>query len=194
MKRNCSLLVLFIAMIFLSACADQQSEQMDYDETKKMVIDILKTDEGKKAVQEIIKDEEIQKKLILDQRAVNDTIQKTLTSEQGKDFWKGTFEDSKFAEGFAKTLRNEHEKVLKQLMKDPEYQAMLLDVLKNPQMEDEVMTVLKSQEYRKYLQEVITDTFTSPLFKTKIEETLLKAVEDLQKQQQNNQTKNEEGQ
>lgn len=194
MKRNCSLLVLFIAMIFLSACADQQSEQMDYDETKKMVIDILKTDEGKKAVQEIIKDEEIQKKLILDQRAVNDTIQKTLTSEQGKDFWKGTFEDSKFAEGFAKTLRNEHEKVLKQLMKDPEYQAMLLDVLKNPQMEDEVMTVLKSQEYRKYLQEVITDTFTSPLFKTKIEETLLKAAEDLQKQQQNNQTKNEEGQ
>ncbi len=32
------------------------------------------------------------------------------------------FEDPKFAEGFAKTLQNEHEKVLKKLMKDPEYQ------------------------------------------------------------------------
>lgn len=131
-----------------------------------------------------MKDEEVQRNLILDQKTVNNTIEKTLTSEKGKEFWKNTFEDTKFAEGFAKTLQTEHEKVIKRLMKDPEYQGMLMDVLKNPQMEEELLKVLKSKEYRQYLQQQITDVLSSPLFQPKIEEALLKAAQQAQSKQQ----------
>ncbi|MEK5271744.1 spore germination lipoprotein GerD [Aeribacillus sp. FSL K6-8394] len=192
--RNCSLLIMMLIWMIVAGCTDrQQSEPMNYDETKKMVVDILKSDEGKKAVQEIMKDEEVQRNLILDQKTVNNTIEKTLTSEKGKEFWKNTFEDTKFAEGFAKTLQTEHEKVIKRLMKDPEYQGMLMDVLKNPQMEEELLKVLKSKEYRQYLQQQITDVLSSPLFQPKIEEALLKAAQQAQSKQQGGGSSGNEG-
>lgn len=44
-------------LLSLTACAPktQSSSNMDYDETKKMVVDILKTDDGKKAHSTVIK-------------------------------------------------------------------------------------------------------------------------------------------
>ena len=65
-------------------------------------------------------------------------------------------------------------------MKDPEYQGMLQDVLKDPAMEKEVLTVLKSKEYRTYLQKIMTETFDSPLYQSKIQDILLKAAEETQ--------------
>jgi spore germination protein D len=53
---------------------------------------------------------------------------------------------------------------------------MLIGVLQNPEMEKQTVKVLQSQEFRKHLQQVITETINSPLFKTKMEETLLKAA------------------
>ncbi|MCY8273494.1 spore germination lipoprotein GerD, partial [Bacillus sonorensis] len=102
--------------LFLSvtACAPKdQAAEMDYDETKKMVVDILKTDDGKKAIQEILNDDKMNETLVMDEKTVKETVEKTMTSKKGAEFWKKVFEDPKFAEGFAKTLQTEHEKVLK---------------------------------------------------------------------------------
>ena len=37
----------------------------DYEETKKMVVDILKTDDGKKAIQQVMSDEKMKSELIM---------------------------------------------------------------------------------------------------------------------------------
>ncbi|WP_246945633.1 spore germination lipoprotein GerD [Bacillus pinisoli] len=179
------LLLLFLSILFLTSCAgasEQGSGQVDYEETKKMVVDILKTDDGKKAIQEVMKDDSMKQALVMDQAIVTDTIQKTLTSEQGIAFWKKTFEDPKFAETFAKSMQPEHEKLIKGLMKDPEYQKMLIELFQNPEAEEQVLTVLKSAEYRAHLQQVITETFESPLFKAKLVDVIIKSAEQLQEQ------------
>jgi spore germination protein D len=168
-----------IISLTISGCAPkEEAGQVDYEETKKMVVDILKTDDGKKALQEVMKDEEMKQVLIMDQKVVTETIQTTLTSDKGAKFWQKVFEDPKFVESFAKSLQEEHEKVIKELMTDPEYQKLLIEVLQDPEMEKSIQTSIKSQEFRKHLQEVIMETLSSPLFKAKIQDTLLKAAEE----------------
>lgn len=50
-KRLMLLIYIGMCMLLATACAPQDEENngMDYDQTKKMVVDILKTDEGKKS-------------------------------------------------------------------------------------------------------------------------------------------------
>jgi spore germination protein D len=173
--------LLLIPVLFLTACnggKESGGGQMDYDETKKMVVDILKTDEGKKAIQQVISDEKMKEELVMDQQVVSDSIQKTLTSEKGVEFWKKSFEDPKFAETVAKNMKKENEKLLKELMKDPEYQGMMMDILKDPEMQKEYNEVLKSKEYREHLQTVIIETFESPLFKSKLQDVLKQAGQE----------------
>lgn len=174
-----------ICMFSLTACApqDEESNGMDYDQTKKMVVDILKTDEGKKAIEAIMDDPTLREDLVMDQAMVKETISETLTSDTGIEFWKKAMKDPKFAESFAKSMEAEHERVLKQLMKDPDYQAMLQDILKDPAMEKELLTVLKSKEYRTHLQKVMNETFESPLYQSKIQDILLKAAAENSEQQ-----------
>ncbi len=147
-----------------------------------MIVDILKTDEGKKAFKDIMADEEMKQQLIMDQAIVPDTIEKTLLSEKGTDFWKKSFEDPKFAEAMAKSMKKENEKLLKSLMKDPEYQELMMDILKDPALQDDLSQALKSKEFREHLQKVIQETFESPLYKVKIQELLLKAAEEMKEE------------
>ena len=180
MKRYSFLFLL--TLLLLSACSgggEASSGKMDYEETKKMVVDILKTDDGKKAIQEVMSDDKMKSELIMDQVVVKDTISKTLTSEKGTEFWKKSIEDPKFAEAMAKSMKDGNEKLLKDLMKDPEYQGMMMDLLKDPEFKKELTEVLKSQEYKEHLQKVITETFESPLFKAKLQDVLLKAAGEI---------------
>ncbi|GGJ75509.1 spore germination protein D [Anoxybacillus voinovskiensis] len=179
--RNWALLLLLI-FATLSSCAPQESSPAppDYDQIKKMVVDILKTDEGKKAIQDVMTEDKVKQQLIMDQTVVKQTIEQVLTSKKGMEFWKKAFEDPKFAESFAKSLKVEQEKTIKALMKDPEYQGMMMDILKSPEMEKASLTVLKSKEFRGHLQKVMTETFDSPLFKAKIQDLLIKAAENMQ--------------
>ncbi|OMP66126.1 spore germination lipoprotein GerD [Domibacillus epiphyticus] len=173
----------FVSILIAGCAANGESAgQADYEETKKMVIDILKTDDGKKALQELMKDKEIQQALVMDQQAVTKTIQTTLTSDKGQEFWKKAFEDPKFAESFAKSMQTEHEKLMKGLMTDPDYQKMLLGVFQDPEMQKTIQTSMKSQEFRKHLQDVVMETLSNPLYKAKLQETLLKAAEEAGKQ------------
>ncbi|WP_175986386.1 spore germination lipoprotein GerD [Bacillus sp. Marseille-Q1617] len=179
MKRYSFLFLLTV--VLLTACGgggETGGSKMDYEETKKMVVDILKTDDGKKAIQEVMKDEKMKSELIMDQGVVKDTISKTLTSDKGTEFWKKAIEDPKFAESMAKSMKDGNEKLLKDLMKDPEYQGMMMDLMKDPEFQKEMTEALKSKEYREHLQKVVLETFESPLFKAKIQDILLKAAEE----------------
>jgi spore germination protein D len=177
-----NILLLLLIMVFLTSCGATDSSnggQIDYEQTKKMVVDILKTDDGKKAIQELMADESMKEKLVMDQKVVSDTIEQTLTTEKAVDFWKKAFSDPKFAASVAKNIRSENEKLLKDLMNDPEYRGMMIEVFKEPEMQKELADALKSKEYREHLKEVITETLESPLYKAKIEESLLKAAEEM---------------
>ncbi|MCM3694447.1 spore germination lipoprotein GerD [Neobacillus niacini] len=179
------LMLLLLITMFLSSCASPEAsggEQIDYETTKKMVVDILKTDDGKKAIQEVMSDDKMKETLVMDQQVVADTIQQTLTSENATEFWKKTFSDPKFAKGVAKSMRTENEQLLKDLMKDPEYRGMMIEVFKEPEIQKEMADALKSKEYREHLQTVISETLESPLFKVKMQELLLKAAEEASKE------------
>lgn len=183
MNKTYTLLLLLIILLTGCAPADTQGNgQADYEGTKKMVIDILKTDEGKKAIEDIITDEKTKAKLVMDEAVVKETITKSLTSKEAEEFWKKSFEDPKFAETFAKSMQKEHEKLIKDLMKDPDYQALLIDIFKNPEMEKQLTDALKSQQIREQMKTVIIETIDSPLFKAKIQEILIKGAEELQKE------------
>ena len=69
-------------------------------------------------------------------------------------------------------MQQQHEKMLKQLMKDPDYQQMMMDILKDPEMEKKYGELVKSKEFRKHLEKVITETLSSPLYKKKFEDEL----------------------
>lgn len=174
------ILPLLLLVFFLAACGggavDAGNSQMDYEATKKMVVDILKTDDGKKAVQEMMKDEKVKQQLVMDQKMVTQTIESTLVSEKGEKFWKDAFKDPAFASAVAKGMRKEHEELLKSLMKDPQYQAMMLSIMEDPEYQKTVTKLLKSKEYREHLQKVMNETFDSPLYKAKIQDILLKAA------------------
>jgi spore germination protein D len=194
MLNKSLVLPLLLSGLLLTGCAEaDSSSQMDYEATKKMVVDILKTDDGKKAIQEVMKDEKMKETLIMDQAVVSDTVEKALTSDKGTEFWKKSFEDPKFAESVAKSMETQNEALLKDLMKDPEYRAMMIGVLKDPELEKEVTTILKSNEYRKHVQAVMIETYESPLFKAKMQETILKAVEEVAEQSGSKEEAKEEG-
>lgn len=179
--RTISIMLLLPAMMVLSSCSSGDTAgggQVDYDQTKKMVVDILKTDDGKKAIEDVMSNDGMKEKLVMDQTVVANTIEQTLTSDKATEFWKKTFSDAKFAQSVAKNMRSENEKLLKDLMNDPEYRGMMIEVFKEPEIQKEMADALKSKEYREHLQAVITETVDSPLFKAKIQELLLKAAED----------------
>ncbi len=175
-----SILLLPIIMILTSCASGDTSDggQLDYDQTKKMVVDILKTDDGKKAIRDLMNDDTMKEKLVMDQKIVTDTIQRTLTSDKAINFWKQTYSDPKFAQGVAKHMRSENEKLLKDLMNDPAYRGMMIEVFKEPEIQKEMADALKSKEYREHLQKIITETMDSPLFKAKMQVFLIKAAED----------------
>lgn len=184
MKRIVLFLLLILAIFFTTSCAQDQAStggKLDYEETKKMVVDILKTDDGKKALQEVFSDEKLKEQLVMDHAVVTETVEKTLTSEKGIEFWKKTFEDPKFAESIAKTMQKENEQLLKNLMNDPEYRGKMIEILKDPELGKEVTNLLKSNEYRDHVKQVVTETLESPLYQTKLQELLLKAAEEQSK-------------
>jgi spore germination protein D len=180
MKTTKALLLLVI-LAGLTSCSSSDSSggQMDYDTTKKMVVDILKTDDGKKAIQDVMSSDSMKEKLVMDQKVVADTIQQTLTSDKATQFWKKTFSDPKFAQTVAKNMKTENESLLKSLMNDPEYRTMMTEVFKEPEIQKQMTDALKTKDYRAHLQTVITQTMESPLFKAKMEDILLKAASEM---------------
>lgn len=188
MKKATYVFIFTLLLTIIASCAQAENgngSTPDYESTKKMMVDMLKTDEGKKAIQEIMGDEELQKEIVMDNDFVKQTIQQTLTSEAGRKFWQDVMKDPEFAKTFAESMQTENEKMLKGLMKDPDYQAMMITILQDPEMEAAILETMKSKEYRQQVMTIMTEAFESPFFTAKVNEILTKvAQQQLEKQDQ----------
>jgi spore germination protein D len=179
-----SLFALLLSIVASCAQAENSGANTpDYESTKKMMVDMLKTDEGKKAIQEIMSDEELQKEIVMDNDFVKVTIQQTLTSEAGRQFWQDVMQDPEFAQKFAESMQTENEKMLKGLMKDPEYQGMMITVLQDPEMEKAILETMKSKEYRQQVMTIMSEAFESPFFTAKMNEVLTKVAQQQMEKQ-----------
>lgn len=163
-----------ICLLLLTGCLDQPSEkQTDYEQTKKMVVDILQTEEGKKALAEIMQDDKMKELIIFESDEIKDTITEGLASDKAKDVWHQLFDDPAFVKKFIETMGDEQKKLYKDLMTDATFQKQMLELLQNKEMMELLITVMRSQEYREHLEETIIETLESPLFEAKLQEFIL---------------------
>ncbi|SDJ69966.1 spore germination lipoprotein GerD [Salimicrobium halophilum] len=185
MIKGWYVLCLLLLFFLLAGCTvnSPEAEQADYEETKKMLVDILKTDDGKTAIREVMQDPSMQQMMTLDAPTVSSAVQESLFSEKGKEFWTKLFTDSSFIQEFTPVLKEEQTKLLKGLMKDAEYQKMMIDLYKNPEMTEQFVTVLKGQKFREHLETTIKETLNNPSFKADMTEELLKAADEMQQQE-----------
>ncbi|EMA6344569.1 spore germination lipoprotein GerD [Bacillus cytotoxicus] len=185
MKRMLLILISLFLSLSLVACAqggEEAKTELDYDQTKKMIVDILKTDQGKKAIQDVLTDEKMKQALILDETVVKKTIEDAMVSDKGQQFWEKLFKDPEFSAKFAKSMGKEQTNLMKTLLKDPEYQAGVIEIMKNPEVEKMMQQTMKSKEYRQYLQQVLNETAESPLFQAKMIDIISKGVKKAEKE------------
>lgn len=178
MRSRVILFLFSMLCLVITGCTQngQAAERVDYDETKKMVVDILKTDDGKKAIQDIMSEDGMKQQFIMDQKIVSDTIEKTITSDKGKQFWQKAFSDPKFAAAYANSMRDAHEQLIKDLTKDPQYRSMIMEIMRDPSVQREFDALFKSKEMREMSKTTLIETMDSPVVKDKIADILLKAA------------------
>lgn len=167
--------IALLLFIILTACSNNDTtsiQNSDYEETKQLVIDMLKTDEGKATLAEIFVNEEMKKQLIMEQDIIKTAIEENLTSEQAKSFWKEAFQDPSFAAAYAKSLESAHKQLMKDLMQDADYRELLLEVLQDSKMEKQIAEVINSNEVREELKNTIIETLSSPLVQEKLQAIL----------------------
>ncbi len=187
-------LLSFCLIFILAGCLNESSskKELDYDQTKKMVVDILQTDEGKKVLREIIADDKMKQHLIMDSDTVQQSMTKILDTKASTTMWQRLFEDPEFVKTYQASMEDEQKELFKSLMYDATFQKQLLDVLQNPEMTNQTLTVLKSQQFRKHLEETIQETLDTPLFQSKIQHLLLEAAEKTQEENEKEDSKEEE--
>ncbi|MGM8216129.1 spore germination lipoprotein GerD [Bacillaceae bacterium W0354] len=183
-KTSWIIFSLFITILF-AGCSQGDSSQgnQDYEATKKMVVDILKTDDGKNAVKEVLSDEEMKQELVINSDVVQKAIQQVFDGDKGKQFFAKLFEDPSFVQSYVNATRDAEKELIKGLMTDSTYQEQMIQLFQNEDMQKLITSALKGQQFKSHLEETIQETLNSPLFKAKMTETLLKAAEEQQKQQ-----------
>src|SRR5690625_248518 len=176
----------------ISGCTNESTKHdIDYEQTKKMVVDILQTDEGKKALREIMTDEKMKQHLIMESDAIKKAITEMLSSDQGSDMWKKLFEDPEFAKTFSESLAEEQKKLFKALMNDADFQKKMIELLQNPEITQQNLSLMKSQQFREHLEETIQQTLESPLFQAKMQDILLKAASKKEKKESGDKSQSE---
>src|SRR5699024_8771909 len=120
----------------------------------------------------------MKQQLIMESDMVKEAINESVVSDKGKKMWETLFKDPQFVKEFAKSMEDEQQKLMKDLMNDPDYQKQMIDLIKDPEITEYMTQLLKSQEFGQHLQKSIQETFENPIFQAKIQEILLKAAEE----------------
>ena len=160
------LIILFLSIV-LVGCNDEKTSTLSYDEIKKIMVDSLQTEDGKKAIREMLNDQAFRDLLVLEHGEVENAMKTTLLSTEAEEFWKKTFEDPKFKEAIAKSMKDQQEDIMKKLMTDAEYQQTLTKFFDQPDMQKQFESLLKSAAIRKQMEEVVMETIENPLLQTK---------------------------
>lgn len=160
------LIILFLSIV-LVGCNNEKTSTLSYDEIKKIMVDSLQTEDGKKVIREILNDQTFRDLLVLEHGEVENAMKTTLLSKEAEEFWKRTFEDPKFKEALAKSMKDQQEDLMKKLMSDAEYQEILTKFFDQPDMQKQFESLLKSSTLRKQMEEVVMETIENPLLQTK---------------------------
>lgn len=160
------LIILFLSIV-LVGCNDEKTSTLSYDEIKKIMVDSLQTEDGKKAIREMLNDQAFRDLLVLEHAEVENAMKTTLLSTEAEAFWKKTFEDPKFKEAIAKSMKDQQEDIMKKLMTDAEYQQTLTKFFDQPDMQKQFESLLKGSVLRKQMEEVVMETIENPLLQTK---------------------------
>lgn len=166
-----------ILLLLLVGCSDSKNSTLSYEEIQKIMLDTLQTEEGKKALQQLLADPKFQQQLVLNEKTVKGAIETTLTSEDSKEFWKSMFDDPKFQESYAKSLEQQHKKILEGMLTDADTQKELVTFFSQPDMQKQFETILKGKTLRKQMEEVAMETIENPLLQTKWQELIKKSGE-----------------
>lgn len=168
------ILFMMLSILLLAGCTESSQKNASYDEVKKIMIDSIQTEDGKKALRQILEEPSFRELLVLDDEEVKKATEQTLLSKEAEDFWKKTFQDPKFKEAIAKSMKEQQEKILKDLMKDSSYQEDLVSFFGQSDMQKQLETILKSAPLRKQMEKVVMETIENPLLQSKWQE-LIKA-------------------
>lgn len=183
-KKAMTFWSLVIVCLVMTSCTGggqaQGTSQPDYKSVKDMVLDILQTDEAKKSVEKMMKDEKFKQNIMLDESTVKTTLIQSMADPKNPQI-KEAFKDPKFASTLAKSMKDEHKKLMKDLMKDPDYQKMLITVMKDPEFEKNLMELMKSSAYRKQTMTIMKESLQSPLFQDEMMKLMTKSQEEMMK-------------
>ena len=158
---------LLVFMLLMVGCSDTKSTTMSYDEVKKIMVDAIQTEDGKKAIRQLLEEQSFRELLVLETDEVKNATKQTLLSKEAEDFWKKTFEDPKFKETLAKSMKKQQQDIMKDLMKDASYQEDLQSFFGQPDMQKQLETIIKGTTIRKEMEKVVMETIESPLLQTK---------------------------
>ncbi|WP_052487576.1 spore germination lipoprotein GerD [Gordoniibacillus kamchatkensis] len=114
---------------------------------------------------------------VADAQQLQLAVKDVLTDQQNSAFLHTLMTDPRFAGDFAKAVQKENKQLMKDLMKDPEYQKLHLDAMKNPEYQKLLIDTMRSMQYRQYVMNVIQESMQSPLFKVEMINMLKKAIE-----------------
>lgn len=182
----------FFILLLLAGCTPSPQANPSFDEIKKMMTDAIQTEDGKKALRQILAEEDFRELLVLEQAEVRKSIEETLLSEKGDDFWKKAFEDPKFTETIAKSMKEQHEDVMSQLMDDASFQKQLEDFFKQPDMQKQLEEIMKSATMKEQYEKAIEETINSPLLQTKWEKLIQEAGKSGESEKNGEEQNNEE--
>ena len=142
-----------------------------------MVIDAVQTEDGKKAIRQLLEDPSFRELIILEHDQIETAINTTLLSKEAEDFWKKTYEDPKFKEAMAKSLKEQQTDIMKDLIKNASYQEELVKFFGQADMQKELEKILKGATLRKQMEEVVMETLQDPLLQTQWIEIIKKSGE-----------------
>jgi spore germination protein D len=168
--------LVFVVAFFLSsmtACSSgggqqgrAEEEKPDYNETKSMVLDILHSKEGKDTLRDMVKDPVFKSTMLINEQDISTALIKTFNDEKNqRHFIDIQMKDPKFAAAVVKASKKEHEMILKQLIKDPDYQQSMLTLMKSPDYQNMTIALMQSPEYRQYMMKVMAESLQNPEFR-----------------------------
>ncbi|NBI30387.1 spore germination lipoprotein GerD [Chengkuizengella marina] len=196
-----SLIFILLICLTTSCGSDQSGGTQAYKDTKSMVLDILQSEDGKKIITEALeKDEEskngpkmLQKLPTQQKEEIQGAVKLLFTDPSFPKYFEDMMKkDPKFTGEFAKTIQEQNKDIHKELLKDPEYQALLLEVMKDPEYKDMIFEIMKGKEYRKQTMGIMQDALNSPLFRVELMDLLKKAMEEETKPKEEDKKKEEE--
>ncbi|WP_133121177.1 spore germination lipoprotein GerD [Kyrpidia spormannii] len=156
-----------------------QQGQPPYQETKSMVLDILHSKEGMDTLRQTVQSQEFKRSLILSDSDMQKALTTALTQGENKNLLQQQLQQPQFAKALADALKEQHRQLLKDLMKDPEYQQMMLDLMKSPDFQKQILSLMSSPPYRQQTMKVMQEALQNPSFRLLFTDSLKQAVREV---------------